>query len=291
MITRFDHAVIAVRDLDAAMARFRELGFEVHPGGRHTGLGTYNAIIRFGLDYLELLSVADREEAIASGPSGRALIEFLDRREGGLVGYALATSDIEADAQRFRQTGLEAVGPFPMERLRPDGRLLSWRLLVPGGVPWLRPWPFLIQWDVPDDERLSWERPGNHANGTIRVVGIAVAVADLDRGQHLYERQLGLELQGRDEVPELAARRALFRVGEFAIELLAPAGDGPVQQAIERDGEHPFEVVLQVRNLEETRRALEQAGIVVEPAPGRAGIVIPEPQALGARLALVPEGR
>ncbi len=45
-----------------------------------------------------------------------------------------------------------------IERLRPDGRLLSWRLLVPGGVPWLRPWPFLIQWDVPDDERLAWER-------------------------------------------------------------------------------------------------------------------------------------
>lgn len=290
MITRFDHVVIAVRDLDAAMARFRELGFEVHPGGRHTGLGTYNAIIRFGLDYLELLSLADREEAIASGPSGRALVEFLGRREGGLVGYALATSDIEADAQRLRQTGLEASGPFPMERLRPDGRLLSWRLLVPGGTPWLRPWPFLIQWDAPDDERLSWERPGNHANGTAGVVGIAVAVADLDRGQYLYERQLGLELQGRDEVPELAARRVRFQVGGFAIELLAPAGHGPVQQAIERDGEHPFEVVLQVRNPEESRQILEQAGIVVEPAPGRAGAVIPEHQALGARLVLVATG-
>ncbi|MCM8747994.1 VOC family protein [Thermomicrobiaceae bacterium CFH 74404] len=288
MISRFDHAVIAVRDLDAAIARFRHLGFDVHPGGRHTGLGTYNAIIRFGLDYLELLSVADREEAIAGGTSGQTLVALFDQRDGGLVGYALATSDIEADAERFRQTGLEAVGPFPMERLRPDGRLLSWRLLVPSGVSWLRPWPFLIQWDIPDDERLTWERPGNHPNGTTGVVGISIAVTDLERGLHLYERQLGLAVQAQDEVPELAARRARFQLGEFAIDLLAPTGDGPVQQALEQDGEHPFEVVLQVRDLDETRRYLEQSGVALEPAPAWSGLLIAPDQAFGARLTLVP---
>ncbi len=56
---RFDHAVIAVQDLDAAMAAYRDLGFAVTPGGKHTGRGTHNAIIRFGLDYLELLAVYD----------------------------------------------------------------------------------------------------------------------------------------------------------------------------------------------------------------------------------------
>ncbi len=89
---------------------------------------------------------------------------------------------------------------------------------------------------------------------------------------------------------ELAARRARFQVGGFTIELLAAVGDGPVQQAIERDGEHPLEVVLQVRNLEKSRQTLEQAGILVESAPGRAGIVIPEQQALGAHLELVAPG-
>lgn len=37
MITRFDHLVIAVRDLDIASERFRALGFEVRPGGEHPG--------------------------------------------------------------------------------------------------------------------------------------------------------------------------------------------------------------------------------------------------------------
>jgi hypothetical protein len=32
MITRFDHAVIAVRNLDEAMDHYRTLGFDVSPG-------------------------------------------------------------------------------------------------------------------------------------------------------------------------------------------------------------------------------------------------------------------
>ena len=58
MITRFDHLVIAVSDLDRAMDSYRSLGFEVFPGGRHEHRGTHNALIRFGgLDYVELRGV------------------------------------------------------------------------------------------------------------------------------------------------------------------------------------------------------------------------------------------
>ncbi len=59
MITRLDHVVLAVADLEAAVERFRTLGFSVMRGGEHPGFGTENAIIRFGLDYLELLHVRD----------------------------------------------------------------------------------------------------------------------------------------------------------------------------------------------------------------------------------------
>src|SRR3989442_5792477 len=83
MITRFDHAVIAVRDLDQALRLYRDvLGLDAHPGGRHTGLGTHNGIVRLGLDYLELLAVADRAEEEASGPTSAALVDYLTRREG-----------------------------------------------------------------------------------------------------------------------------------------------------------------------------------------------------------------
>lgn len=292
MMSRFDHTVIAVRDLDAAIERYRALGFEVNPGGRHTGLGTYNAIIRFGLDYLELISVFDTTEAAARGSQGNVLLDFLEQREGGLVGYALATTDIEQDAERFRMTGLTAVGPFPMQRMRPDGHLLSWRLLVPEGVSWRRPWPFLIQWDVPDEQRLSWEKPGTHPNGVTGWVSIAIAVRDLERVTDLYQRQLGLPFSRRDTVPSLAARRVTFQVGSSQIDLLMPLSNGPVQRALEEVGEGPFEVRLASRDLDQTRAYLTQhtVNFEVDTADPAALLLSPE-QAIGARLVLVAHQR
>lgn len=260
MITRFDHAIIAVRDLDEGMRYYRGLGFDVTPGGRHTGLGTHNAIIRFGLDYLELLSIYDENEASSSGPSGKVLLDFLQRRGDGLLGFALATTDIEHDAEHFRRVGLEAVGPFAMQRVRPDGRLLSWRLLAPGGVLWRQPTPFLIQWDTSDEQRLSWEGPGTHRNGVTGWIAVAVAVRNLESAIDFYGRQLGLEAGQRDDVPQLAARRAAFQVGTARIDLLTPSGEGSVQQMLQESGEGPFELTLACGD---TRKLLTHAGLLL----------------------------
>jgi catechol 2,3-dioxygenase-like lactoylglutathione lyase family enzyme len=292
MITRFDHAVIGVRDLNEAMRRYRSLGFDVSPGGRHTGLGTHNAIVRFGLDYLELISIYDENEVVAGRFGGKVLVDFLRKREGGLLGYALATTDIEQDAERFQHVSLAAQGPFAMQRLRPDGRLLAWRLLVPGGVSWREPWPFLIHWDIPDEQRLSWEKPGSHPNGVTRWTGIAIAVRSLESAIDLYQRQLGLALSQRDEVPHLTVQRASFQVGTSRIDLLMPTGTGPVQQMLEEVGEGPFEITLTVRNLNQAREVLRQGGMSPEPGSENAAtLLLPIQQTLGARLVLTEEGR
>ena len=68
---RIDHAIWATRDLDGAAARFeREYGLVAAGGGRHEGMGTHNRIVPLGGGYLELLAIADAEEAAAS-PLGR----------------------------------------------------------------------------------------------------------------------------------------------------------------------------------------------------------------------------
>ncbi|HEY7358621.1 MAG TPA: VOC family protein [Ktedonobacterales bacterium] len=286
MIGRFDHAVIAVRDLAEAIRRYQALGFAVSPGGRHTGRGTENAIIRFGLDYLELIAIYDEAELAGRGLNGQALGDFLSKQEGGLVGYALATAGIARDAERFQQTGLTAEGPFAMERLRPDGRRLSWRLLVPESVPWRRPWPFLIQWDAPDAERLAWEAPGVHPNGATGVAGISLVVHNLEQAIDLYQRQLGLTLKGQDKVSHRGVRRALFAVGSLKLILLEPDGAGPVQETLEAVGEGPFELIVACKSLDQTRVALAQAGLSVEQSDDTAGVLLPLREALGARLRL-----
>lgn len=260
LIERFDHAVVAVRDLDAAIARFGALGFEVHAGGRHGRFGTHNATFRFGLDYVELIAVFDEGLALAAGPGRVALVEFLRHGEG-LVGFALASPDLDGLAERFRATGLAAVGPSAMERRRPDGTLLTWRLLTPGGVSWRKPWPFFIQWDLADAPRLEIERPGEHANGARAVSGVAVAVRDLDAACDLYGRQLGLDVAGGLERADLAARRAVARIGTVSIELLAAAGAGAVRETLAGDGEGPLELVLRSADLGRTGAFLDSAGV------------------------------
>jgi len=293
MLTRFDHAVVAARSLDDALVRWRErLGFDARAGGRHTGRGTHNAIIRFGLDYVELISVYDRAELEGRmEDNALALARELDAHEGGLIGFALATDDIAGDAARLRQAGLPVIGPAAMERLRPDGVLLKWRLLVPEGGSWSRPLPFFIQWDLADRERLTVDPPGVHANGATSIAELAIVVADLDASAALYERFPGLEAVGRDELENLGARRARFRVGTTFLDLLAPVRSGEVSGALAARGERPWQLTIAVDDVAAARRALLDGGVeavhVSAPAPGW---LIPPDDALGARIVLV-EGR
>jgi catechol 2,3-dioxygenase-like lactoylglutathione lyase family enzyme len=225
MITRFDHAIIAVRDLEDAIQRYRGVGFDVRSGGRHTGRGTHNALIRFGLDYLELIAIDNSDDARAAGQA--ALVDFLAAAPGGLAGFALATDDIDADAEHFRQTGVPTLGPFAMERLRPDGNLLSWRLLVPYGEVWRRPWPFLIQWDQPDEQRLAWEAVDAHSNGAQAVAGVTVVARDFAAVASLWRDGLRLELEN------VSNERARVRLGAQTIEL-----DATTARRLLRHGRH-----------------------------------------------------
>lgn len=286
MITRFDHAVIGVRDLAQARQVFAEgLGFEVYAGGRHTGLGTENAIIRFGLDYLELLGVYDEQEVAGAGLSRAALLEYLRTREGGPTGFALACDDLDELAVRFRTTGLEAVGPFDMQRLRPDGVLLRWRLLIPGGVSWRRPWPFFIQWEMDDRERLAHERPGSHPIGAHGVAGVSVVVHNLEAAVHLYSTQIGMELAADLDT---RSNQAVYRVGDFTIDLVAPADGTPAADFLREQGEGLYQIFLRVQSVEEAQNVLAEREVaLVDSGEPAAPWAIPASAALGAHLVLV----
>ncbi len=287
MITRFDHAVIAVANLARAIEAYHSLGFDVFPGGRHEHRGTHNALIRFGgADYIELLGVYDADRAVRSGPNGRALAEFVRDRRGGLVGHCYSSQDIEVDAARMRRAGLEVVGPFEMRRQRADGQVLTWRLLVPVDVPWRRRWPFFIQWDDPEEERLSLEGTGKHPNSATSVAGVAVAVGDLDEASELYSALFDSEPFRRDEVTSLAAARASFDVRGFIIDLLMPVGEGPVGEAVARDGEGPFEVKVEVADLKAASRALTRVGVNSAEETRQEELHLPIGVTLGARVVL-----
>ena len=81
MLTRIDHVMICVPDLQHGIDAYTRLEFNVYPGGVHPGKWTHNAIAFHEEDYLELMSARDRQEYLAAVP-GRGLVEFLSRGGG-----------------------------------------------------------------------------------------------------------------------------------------------------------------------------------------------------------------
>lgn len=287
MLTAFDHLVIAVRDLDRASEAYRRLGFDVRPGGRNPGRGTHNAIIRFGVAYLELLSIEDAALARAHAPSGQELHDYLERNVGGAVGWVVQSDAIEADADRADTAGFVGMRrPVAMRRTRPDGRELAWRLLIPTEPAFRRPWPFLIQWDTTDAERLAIEPPGDHPNGANGVGEVAVAVRNLPDAVRLYRDQLGLAIEPLGPSASLAASQARARLAGFDLRLLAPIGDGPITQEIEAHGEGPFQVLVSVADLEAARRLLMSRGVAMGEADGPI-ITVDPAESVGARIAFM----
>jgi hypothetical protein len=284
VIERFDHAVIGVPDLDAGMDAFRRLGFEVAVGGRHPSLGTRNAIVRFGLDYLELLTVEDPDRARARGPFGRELLAFLGRGSG-LVGYVLAGSGLDDEVDALRDFGLGVEGPFEMDRIHPKGGRLEWKLVLPGGSPWRKPWPYLIDWITGEDELLAWDPPGDHANRVSGVAGIDLVVESLEEAVGLYERALGLRAaDGGRQSPGASSRD--YQLGSFRLALRRPDGTGPVAAELDRSGPGPYCLVLASSRLDQTAEVLSRGGVTTRRTPD--AIDIDPSEAMGVRMRIVP---
>jgi len=105
-----DHAVVAVRDLDAAAEQWRRLGFTVSPRGTHSAhLGSGNYTIVFDTDYIELLGV------LAETPHNAPTVAFLNKREG-IERVAFTAIDSAAGVEELKARGIAATGPVDFGR-------------------------------------------------------------------------------------------------------------------------------------------------------------------------------
>lgn len=166
--TVVDHVLLPVTDLDEGARRLHErYGLDVLAGGRHPGMGTANLIVPLGLQYLELITIADDAEA-ATSSLGRAVIQAL---AGGrtFVAWALRTADLDALRAKLERAGRMLPEMTEGTRPRPDGTVLRWRTqnLVEDGR--LSALPFVIQWDIPH-ELHPGRAPAGHTASLRRVV-------------------------------------------------------------------------------------------------------------------------
>jgi hypothetical protein len=290
MLLGLDHVIIAVRDLAGAMKQLeRSLGVAVTPGGDHLGDGTYNAIVRFGIEYLELISVRDPKRA-AANERGQGILDFL-RRGDGLLGFALGTDDMDGDMKDIASRNLRLAGPMPGSRRRPDGSLMTWRRSAVGNDLWGHTFPFLIQHDTPPQERRQMAPAAGHP---LRVTGVpllSVAVAELDPNVEAYRHLLGEPPEVEEEVPALPARRARFAVEGFHLELLQPASSsGGLADFVRSRGDGLFLVTLSVPDIDKAVEILRERGTEVgDPTPRRRAPLLNPSQTLGTRFQLMEE--
>ncbi|OGQ92356.1 MAG: methylmalonyl-CoA epimerase [Deltaproteobacteria bacterium RIFOXYA12_FULL_61_11] len=92
---------------------------------------------------------------------------------------------------------------------------------------------------------------------------LGVAVASLEEALPLYEKILGLELLGIEEVPEQQVRVAVLGLGTTRLELLEPtAEDSPVAKFLEKRGQGLHHLALRVEgDLQKTLGALADQGV------------------------------
>ena len=97
---RIDHAIIGARDIEAVADRLWERhGLASLPGGRHPGWGTHNRIVPLAGSYLEIIGVADENEALRD-PMGRWLLANTATGDP-LMAWCCETADIERLSRRL----------------------------------------------------------------------------------------------------------------------------------------------------------------------------------------------
>lgn len=150
-----DHAVIAVRDLDAAAAKFRALGFTLTPRGHHS-IGSQNYCIMLGTTYLELLVA----------PVAHPWLDYYRAFGEGLAAIALSTDDADATYAELKGKGAKQ----PMDLSRPaEGGVAKFRLVQIDEAPQV----FFVQHLT---RELVWRREWqSHANGARELVHVSLS--------------------------------------------------------------------------------------------------------------------
>ncbi len=105
MFERIDHVGIAVRDLEAAVQRYRAaLGAEPVHRERVEEQGVEEVLFRLGDGYVQLLG--------ALGP-GTPVGRFLERRGPGVHHVAYRVPDVARELERLRAAGFRLVDEVP----------------------------------------------------------------------------------------------------------------------------------------------------------------------------------
>jgi catechol 2,3-dioxygenase-like lactoylglutathione lyase family enzyme len=168
-ISRLDHVVIAVKNLDAAAPAYRRFGFALTPRGLHEGKGTGNHCIMFANTYIELLGIVDE-----TGAKGRLAQRVNERGEGGMA-IAYGADDADKTCAALRAAGIDAEDPNDLARpLDLDGErhMVRFRNVMMPGLKLPETMQFVCTHLTPELTRArhEWQLHPSGATGVAKIL-------------------------------------------------------------------------------------------------------------------------
>ena len=290
VLTRIDHIMICVPDLERGIDAYTRIGFAIAPGGAHTGRATHNAIAFQQDDYLEVLSLRERDAAVAPGSSDAPA-----RRSSWPAAAASATWPCRAtisaaDVAAMRERGVDVSDPAEGARRSPSGQELRWLAASLGPR---NPLPiFFVQHLTPlAERRRQVPGAGDHPNGALRLDRVYIAVSDVVATAETYGRVLGMPVPKIQRGAVIKADMAVFDLGPTGLTVAQPAEPGPAAEALARRGPGPFQALYRTRSMDAAVRWIEGHGL---PPPARGvrntgeqAILVGPEQACGAYIGFV----
>ena len=247
MITGLDHAVVLVRDIEAAVAGYQTLLGRA-PAWRAQSNGAASAIFALDNTSLELMAPAGEGEA------ADRVRAALDKQGEGLASLAFGVDDIVKAHHRLTRLGLapEDISDGTSTDLA-SGRTLTWKRTRASAEFTHGIRLFFLQ----RIERLT--RSAEVAPASVALLDhLVIATPDPERTAALYGARLGLDMKLDRTIAAIGTRFLFFRTGGLVFEIIHRIKDGR--------GDGPdkiYGVSWRVADVEATRTRLQQAGLEV----------------------------
>jgi catechol 2,3-dioxygenase-like lactoylglutathione lyase family enzyme len=249
-LTGIDHCVILVRDLDAAAATWRRLGFTLSPRGYHSAhMGSANHTVMLQHDYFELLGIVTPTE------HNRRWREEIAHGEG-LSAVALRTDDADEACAELRSLGVAAgdVVAFSRPVDLPGGVSRDASFRVTNLPDSLLPGMHLFVCGQLTRDAVWIPELMIHPNSAQGLATLVMACANPDAIAAGWAR-----IFGREAISAVPGG-ATVRVGGTSVELLAPAALGTRYPGVPVDAGRDRLVGLTIRvaDLGKARAALSE---------------------------------
>lgn len=255
MLTRIDHTVISVSDLDDGVAAFRRLGFHVSDGGVNVDDGGQSAFAYFDDEYLELTTSPRIGHGV--GDSGA--------ERDGLRTFALRSNDLDGDVNAMRARGVDVSDVFETGIRTRTGVDVRWRRADLHGkaVP---PLTFVEHVTPLADRQRLFAADHAHMNTAVRPERAYIAVPDVREVASEYSGVLDLPVPDLERGTVIMSLMAVFYLGSTGIALAEPFGAGVTADALATWGQGPFQIIFRTRSIDAAVRWIEDHGL---PSPTR----------------------